>query len=216
MNYYEILEVSVNASKEVIKNAYRALTKKYHPDSFVGDKNYAQNKMKEINIAYETLIDDEKRLIYDYANNIRINPNTSVEDVDNYVNNEFVDKKEKVVEKNDENSKKLIIIGIICIIVLFFVAFGIGSLISNINEEKQENQGNNTYIKYNENNVNNDIEDHKIDDTKNEYNSSDYKVDVTTNVKEEDKNVEIEDKKESISVEDNNGDGENEVINGES
>ena len=32
MNYYEILEVSVNASKEAIKNAYRALIKKYHPD----------------------------------------------------------------------------------------------------------------------------------------------------------------------------------------
>ena len=43
MNYYEILEVSTNASKEVIKNAYRALIKKYHPDSYIGNKVYALN-----------------------------------------------------------------------------------------------------------------------------------------------------------------------------
>ena len=48
MNYYEILEVSVNASKEVIKNAYRALIKKYHPDSYNGNKEFAQEKMKKI------------------------------------------------------------------------------------------------------------------------------------------------------------------------
>ena len=75
MNYYEILEVSVNASKEVIKNAYRALTKKYHPDSYNGNKEFAQEKMKKINEAYETLIDDNKRLLYDYDNGFKIDPN---------------------------------------------------------------------------------------------------------------------------------------------
>ena len=72
MNYYEILEVSTNASKEVIKNAYRALIKKYHPDSYTGDKEFAQEKVKEINEAYETLIDDDKRLLYDYDNGYKI------------------------------------------------------------------------------------------------------------------------------------------------
>ena len=72
MSYYDILEVSPKASKEVIKNAYRALSKKYHPDTYKGDLKYAQEKMKEINTAYETLMDEEKRLVYDYENGYKI------------------------------------------------------------------------------------------------------------------------------------------------
>ena len=37
-NYYDILEVSPKASKEVIEKAYRVLAKKYHPDRYTGDK----------------------------------------------------------------------------------------------------------------------------------------------------------------------------------
>ena len=65
MNYYEILEVSTNASKEVIKNAYRALIKKYHPDSYTGDKEFAQEKVKEINEAYSILSDENNKVSYD-------------------------------------------------------------------------------------------------------------------------------------------------------
>ena len=79
MSYYDILEVSPKASKEVIKNAYRALSKKYHPDTYKGDLKYAQEKMKEINTAYETLMDEEKRLVYDYENGYKIDPNSVVE-----------------------------------------------------------------------------------------------------------------------------------------
>ena len=52
MNYYEILQVSENASEEVIRMAYKALAKKYHPDVFDGDSKIAEQKMKEINEAY--------------------------------------------------------------------------------------------------------------------------------------------------------------------
>ena len=84
MNYYEILEVSVNASSEVIKNAYRALSKKYHPDRYKGDKSFAEEKLKEINLAYETLIDENKRLLYDYDNGFKIDPNAV-----NAINNKY-------------------------------------------------------------------------------------------------------------------------------
>ena len=64
-NYYEILEVDKNASKEVIEKAYRALAKKYHPDLQQGgqQQEYAE-KMKIINQAYDILSDDVKRQEY--------------------------------------------------------------------------------------------------------------------------------------------------------
>lgn len=65
-NYYEILEVSKNASKEVIEKAYRVLAKKYHPDlQEESQKKIAEEKMKLINEAYEILSDDERRKSYD-------------------------------------------------------------------------------------------------------------------------------------------------------
>lgn len=64
MNYYKILEVSPNASEEVIRSAYKALAKKYHPDASMNDMDI-EEKMKLINEAYETLVDPEKRAAYD-------------------------------------------------------------------------------------------------------------------------------------------------------
>ncbi len=60
-NYYEILEVDKNASEEVIEKAYKTLAKKYHPDL----QNNSQNKMQQINEAYEILSNDFKRRQYD-------------------------------------------------------------------------------------------------------------------------------------------------------
>lgn len=65
-NYYEILEVSKNASPEVIEKAYKALAKKYHPDVQTPDKlKWAEDKIKEIGEAYEILSNKEKRSSYD-------------------------------------------------------------------------------------------------------------------------------------------------------
>lgn len=64
--WYEILEVSENASKEIIEKAYRVLAKKYHPDLQTQEnRQKAENKMKEINEAYDILNCDEKRRAYD-------------------------------------------------------------------------------------------------------------------------------------------------------
>lgn len=63
---YEILEVSENASPEIIEKAYKVLAKKYHPDLHaIGDKTQAETKMKEINEAYEILGNSEKKSEYD-------------------------------------------------------------------------------------------------------------------------------------------------------
>ena len=57
MNPYKVLGVSENASQEEIRKAYLALVKKYHPDRYADGpmKDMANEKLKEINQAYELL-----------------------------------------------------------------------------------------------------------------------------------------------------------------
>ena len=65
-NYYEILEVDKNASKEIIEKAYKTLIKKYHPDLQENNlKIKYEEKIKIINQAYEVLSNSEKRKNYD-------------------------------------------------------------------------------------------------------------------------------------------------------
>lgn len=63
-NYYKILEISQDASIEVIHAAYKAMSKKNHPDLCEGDKAQASVKMQEINEAYEILSDVNLRQEY--------------------------------------------------------------------------------------------------------------------------------------------------------
>jgi curved DNA-binding protein len=63
-DYYEILGVPPDAEKKVIKQTYRELAKKYHPDVNPGNKE-AEEKFKTINEAYQVLSDAEKRKKYD-------------------------------------------------------------------------------------------------------------------------------------------------------
>ena len=62
--YYEILEISREASLEEIRTAYRRLALKYHPDKNPGDK-VAEDRFKQISEAYQVLADLEKRQLYD-------------------------------------------------------------------------------------------------------------------------------------------------------
>ncbi|MCZ6702396.1 MAG: molecular chaperone DnaJ [Ignavibacteria bacterium] len=63
-DYYSVLNVDRNASKEELKKAYRKLAMKYHPDRNPDDKE-AEEKFKEAAEAYDVLNNDEKRVKYD-------------------------------------------------------------------------------------------------------------------------------------------------------
>lgn len=65
-NYYDVLGINRDASEKEVKTAYRKLARKFHPDLHAADeKAAAEKKFKQINEAYEVLIDQEKRQKYD-------------------------------------------------------------------------------------------------------------------------------------------------------
>jgi molecular chaperone DnaJ len=64
LDYYDILEVSRDATLSTLKKAYRKLAMKYHPDRNPNNKE-AEDNFKMVNEAYQVLSDDKKRAIYD-------------------------------------------------------------------------------------------------------------------------------------------------------
>ena len=65
-NYYEALEVSPNASPDVIKKVYRILVEKYHPDKHPATRRaWAEEMTKNVNEAFAVLSDERKRKDYD-------------------------------------------------------------------------------------------------------------------------------------------------------
>ena len=70
-DYYEILNIGRNANNEDIKNSFRNLARKYHPD--VSKEPDAEEKFKEINEAYAVLSDGEKRAAYDRYGHAGVN-----------------------------------------------------------------------------------------------------------------------------------------------
>ncbi len=63
-DYYQILGVARGASHDDIRKAYRKLARKYHPDINPGNKD-AENKFKDVSVAYDVLGDEKKRKLYD-------------------------------------------------------------------------------------------------------------------------------------------------------
>ena len=72
-NYYTILDINKNATKDEIKNAYKKLAMKYHPDKNIDNKKEAEEKFKQVSEAYEVLSDDKKKYEYDNGRNIVLN-----------------------------------------------------------------------------------------------------------------------------------------------
>ena len=78
-DYYEILGVPKNATADEIKKAYRTLAFKYHPDRNQGNAA-AEEKFKQISVAYDVLGDETKRRNYDlggYADNYSYQSNSA-------------------------------------------------------------------------------------------------------------------------------------------
>ena len=63
-DYYELLGVSRKAAQKEIRQAYRKLARKYHPDLNPGDKS-SEEKFKQVQEAYDVLSDNKKRQMYD-------------------------------------------------------------------------------------------------------------------------------------------------------
>lgn len=63
-DYYEVLGVPRTSTPDEMKKAFRKLAMRYHPDKNPGDKK-SEEKFKELNEAYETLSDPQKRQVYD-------------------------------------------------------------------------------------------------------------------------------------------------------
>ena len=91
-NYYEELEVSRNASNEVISRAYKVLAKKYHPDTTTENKQLAEERFKRISEAYEVLSNERKRAEY----NKTLQPEVTA------------DKFNKILEDNKKLSRELL------------------------------------------------------------------------------------------------------------
>lgn len=67
MDHYTILEVDRSATPDDIKKAYRKQAMKYHPDRNPGDPD-ADTKFKQVQSAYDTLHDEDKKRVYDHSN----------------------------------------------------------------------------------------------------------------------------------------------------
>ncbi|KAI9358676.1 DnaJ domain-containing protein [Pilaira anomala] len=77
LDYYAVLNISVDANEQEIKKSYRKLALKYHPDK--NSSPDAVEKFKDISEAYEILSDPEKRRVYDTRGNDTFNGNDSFE-----------------------------------------------------------------------------------------------------------------------------------------
>lgn len=73
-DYYEVLGIQKGASEDEIKKAYKKKAREYHPDLHPDDPT-CEDKMKEVNEAYEVLSDPEKKSNYDQFGHAGVDPN---------------------------------------------------------------------------------------------------------------------------------------------
>lgn len=139
-DYYKILQVDINASQEVITLSYKSLAKKYHPDlNFNSNLNEANEKMKNINEAYNILNNVESRTKYnviydsymkDTINNINID-SSNISNINNAYNSYMSEEIKKEGIKKEKlkissffklNKRNIVIASIIAILLIYGAA----------------------------------------------------------------------------------------------
>lgn len=128
---YDILQISRNASPEIIKAAYLTMAKKYHPDTYTGDKVYAEKIMKSINEAYSILSIPEARQKYDnilFGRNTKEKPNnpSDVEPVKTSRNYPKNDAEKSPGLQHFKSEKAAVVIFVSCVVL--FVGFAVWSM----------------------------------------------------------------------------------------
>lgn len=166
MNYYEILKVSQTASQQEIRDSYKNLIKKYHPDIYTGNHEYAEKITRELNDAYKTLSNEETRKEYDlslmppetnnshtsysnysyaYKNNYK--PSHNKMEYEEKIQETLEEKMKKkiynIVDKKTSNmskESKILMIIIIIVFALFCFAMSIQDYINLLNYSKKQQE----------------------------------------------------------------------------
>ena len=100
MNYYDVLRVDKNASQQEIKDSYKKLIKRYHPDLYPGNKTKAETITRDLNEAYEVLSDPEKKEIYDLNFKEPIIENSAPKS--KYYHNTYSDYNQEIITEETE------------------------------------------------------------------------------------------------------------------
>lgn len=106
---YSILQVTEDASIEVIKGAYKHLAQKYHPDKNTSNRQQCEDMMSLLNKAYTTLSDQDQRKIYDAAlsrERERVQEEESERQAQERARQEYYTRQraEKIIRKNFEEN----------------------------------------------------------------------------------------------------------------
>jgi len=104
-NYYQILGLEANATKEEIRKAYKIYATKFHPDKQNNDK-FFEERFKEIKEAYDILSDDYQRNVYDQKLNNQANSNNSNTTFHTFHSNGRNDLYEELVKKHQEEERQ--------------------------------------------------------------------------------------------------------------
>lgn len=96
--YYDILDLSEDATPEQIEKAYKRAASKHHPDKNIGNEAAAAELFKEAKEAYECLIDPERRKIYDETGDTTLETGNPAEDLFMHLLNEITDHFETTAE----------------------------------------------------------------------------------------------------------------------
>ncbi len=109
--YFKTLNVNEDMSLSEIKSAYRKLLKKYHPDTYLGDKDFAEKKTIEINEAYREVVKFKNSNNVNFSKNVKTQKSQSSEQHDEqpsrqWNNQAFKPKQNMSNFKNNSNFSK--------------------------------------------------------------------------------------------------------------